>query len=122
MVDSLTACKFIFFAASLEEYASMLSAVTGYNITGLELLQTGERFYYNDRIMNAVNGFDASHDDLPQRFFTQAGSSGEGIEVKPLDRDDFLQARSNYYMIRGLDADGRPLQQKCDELELIWNN
>jgi aldehyde:ferredoxin oxidoreductase len=99
----------------------MLSAVTGFHITGLELLKTGERIYYNDRIMNAVNGFDASHDDLPQRFFTQAGTSGEGIEVKPLDRDDFLQARSNYYKIRGLDADGRPLQQKCDELGLEWS-
>jgi len=122
MVDSLTACKFIFFAATLEEYASMLSAVTGFHITGLELLQTGERFYYNDRIMNAVNGFDSSHDDLPNRFFTQAGSSGRGIEVKPLDRNDFLQARSNYYKIRGLDANGLPLQQKCDELGLEWNS
>jgi aldehyde:ferredoxin oxidoreductase len=122
MVDSLTACKFIFFAATLEEYASMLSSVTGFQISGLELLKTGERIYYNDRIMNAINGFDASHDDLPERFFNQAGSSGEGIEIKPLNRDDFLQTRSNYYQIRGLDGSGLPLKQKCDELGLEWND
>lgn len=29
VVDSLTACKFIFFAASLEEYARIYRAVTG---------------------------------------------------------------------------------------------
>ena len=29
VVDSLTACKFVFFAATLEEYAMALTAVTG---------------------------------------------------------------------------------------------
>ncbi|MFH0896191.1 MAG: aldehyde ferredoxin oxidoreductase C-terminal domain-containing protein [Bacteroidota bacterium] len=121
MVDSLTACKFIFFAATLEEYARMLTGVTGISHTGLELLKTGERIFYNDRIMNAINGFRAKDDDLPARFFNESGSSGEGIEVHAIDRIDFLHARANYYKIRGLSEDGYPLKSKCEELELEWN-
>jgi aldehyde:ferredoxin oxidoreductase len=122
MIDSLTACKFIFFAATLEEYAKMLSAATGFNTTALELMKTGERIYYNDRIMNAINGFTAMDDDLPERFFTEDGSSGDGIEIKAINRDDFLEARSNYYKIRGLDENGLPLKEKCTELGLEWND
>ncbi|MBI4646756.1 MAG: aldehyde ferredoxin oxidoreductase [Bacteroidia bacterium] len=121
MVDSLTACKFIFFAATLEEYARMFSAVTGFHTTGLELLKTGERICYNDRIMNAINGFNSFHDDLPDRFFNECGTNGQGIEIKAINRSDFLQARANYYKIRGLDENGMPLKEKCTELGLEWN-
>lgn len=108
VVDSLTACKFTFFAASLEEYAKAFTAVTGLETTGFELLECGERIYYNERIMNAANGFDANDDDLPERFFTEPGTSGGGVEIKPIDRNAFLEARRSYYAIRGLDEEGRP--------------
>lgn len=122
MIDSLTACRFIFFAATLEEYAKMLTAVTGYTTTALELMKAGERIYYNDRIMNAINGFNSSHDDLPSRFFSENGTSGDGIEIKAINRKEFLQARSNYYKIRGLDEIGMPVKEKCDELGLEWKD
>lgn len=118
VVDSLTACKFTFFAASLEEYAKAFTAVTGVETTGFELLETGERIYYNERIMNAANGFDAQDDDLPKRFFTEHGTSGGGVEIAPINRDAFLEARRNYYTVRGLDEDGRPTEEKISELGL----
>lgn len=118
VVDSLTACKFTFFAASLEEYAKAFTAVTGVPASAHELLETGERIYYNERIMNAANGFDACDDDLPPRFFTEPGTSGGGIEINPLDREEFLNARKNYYAIRGLDEEGRPTRDKARELGL----
>lgn len=117
-VDSLTACKFTFFAASLEEYAKAFTAVTGVNMTGFELLEIGERIYYNERIMNAENGFDAMDDDLPERFFTDPGTSGGGVNIPPIDREAFLEARRSYYFIRGLDEDGRPTEAKIRELGL----
>jgi aldehyde:ferredoxin oxidoreductase len=117
VIDSLTACKFIFFAASLEEYAKAYSAVTGEKSSAQELLRIGERIYYQERIMNAENGFTADDDDLPERFFTEAGSSN-GITINPLDRSAFLEARSKYYHIRGLDGKGRPTPEKSRELEL----
>jgi len=118
VVDSLTACKFTFLAASLEEYSKAFTAVTGIGISGFELLEIGERIDYNERIMNAANGFDARDDDLPERFFTEYGTSGGGVKITPINRDDFLKARRNYYLIRGLDEDGRPTQEKISALGL----
>ena len=120
MADALTACKFIFFGASLEEYARAFYAVTGVPISGQDLLKTGERVCYNERIMNALNGFTAGDDDLPERFFNEPGSHGDGIRIPPLDRDAFEQARSNYYRIRGLSPDGLPTAEKCRELDLQY--
>lgn len=118
IVDSLTACKFIFFAAGLEEYARAFSAVTGIQTTAQDLLKAGERIYYHERIMNSLNGFTAEDDDLPSRFFKESGTAGNAILINPLDRDAFLEARAKYYRIRGLDANGLPTQEKMDELGL----
>ena len=118
VVDSLTACKFTFFAASLEEYAKVFTAVTGLETSGQELLQAGERIYYHERIMNAANGFTAEDDDLPDRFFTEPGTSGGGVEIKPIDREAFLAARQAYYTVRGLGEKGQPLREKYHDLGL----
>ena len=118
VIDSLTACKFIFFAASLEEYAKAYSAVTGIETTAQDLLKVGERIYYQERIMNGMNGFTADDDDLPMRFFTEAGSGGNAIEIKPLNRKTFLEARTRYYHIRGLNEQGETTPEKTEELGL----
>ncbi len=118
IIDSLTACKFIFFAATLEEFALAFKGATGVSVTAQELLRAGERIYYHDRLMNSLNGFSADDDDLPARFFTKPGSSGDGIEIPPIDRDAFLSARAAYYAIRGLDEQGRPTEKKLKELGL----
>jgi len=122
IVDSLTACKFIFLGAGLEEYAGAFNAVTGMTVTAQDLLKIGERICYHERLMNSLNGFWAKDDDLPDRFFVEAGTSGNGIEIKPLEREAFLEARSRYYRIRGLDEDGRATQEKAEELGLVWKN
>ncbi len=116
VVDSLTACKFVFFASSLEEYARAFTAVTAVDTTAQDLLKVGERICYAERIMNARNGFTAADDDLPARFFTEPGSSGNAIPVKPIDRKDFLDARQSYYRVRGLDENGLPTAVKTTEL------
>ncbi len=118
MIDSLTACKFLFFAATLEEYAKALYGATGMMSSSQELMKIGERIYYNERIMNTLNGFSSDEDILPERFFTEAGSSGDGIDIPPIDKNDFLETRNNYYIVRGLDENGLPLKNKCEELEL----
>lgn len=118
VVDSLTACKFLFFAASLEEYARALQGVTGMRSSAQELLRLGERIYYRERIMNARNGFTAADDDIPTRFFTEEGSSSASLRIAPLDRATFLRERAAYYRIRGLSEDGLPTPEKCRELEL----
>lgn len=100
VADSLTACKFIFFAASLEEYAKVYSAVTGRETTGQDLLKAGERIYMNERKMNRKNGFTKEDDDLPKRFFEEPGFSDKSLKINPINRDAFLKAREDYYRIR----------------------
>ncbi|MDD5476071.1 MAG: aldehyde ferredoxin oxidoreductase C-terminal domain-containing protein [Syntrophales bacterium] len=119
-VDSLTACRLVFFAATLEEYAKTLRAVTGIDYTEREIQQAGERTCFRERIMNALRGFTGDDDDLPRRFFLEEGSSGINMPVPPLDRKTFLRARSNYFIARGLDERGIPTIKKADELGLTW--
>ncbi|HBA88753.1 MAG TPA: aldehyde:ferredoxin oxidoreductase [Geobacter sp.] len=105
-VDSLVACKFAFFGATLEEYGELLSAVTGVEYGPESLKAIGERIYLTERFYNCENGFDRADDALPERFFSEAGSAGEGIDVPPLDRVRFEEELQKYYRIRGLTTDG----------------
>jgi aldehyde:ferredoxin oxidoreductase len=118
VADSLTACKFIFFAASLEEYAKIYTAVTGIKTSGQDLFEVGERICYNERMMNAANGFTEKDDDLPVRFFTTPGYKDNDINIKPIDKEAFLTARSNYYVARKLNKNGRPVLKVARELGL----
>jgi len=118
VIDSLTACKFVFFAASLEEYAKAVSAVTGKVHDTQSLLRTGERIYVLERYLNTLNNITSADDDLPERFFSEEGTSSAHIRVKPLSRQEFLNARSNYYKIRGYDEQGVPTQALMERLGL----
>ena len=121
VVDSLTACKFIFFAASLEEYARIYTAVTGVESSADDLLTVGERIDYQERIMNYCNGFRGTDDDLPARFFELPGTGDGHLEIPPLDRAEFLQALAVYRRIRGLDEEGRPTSERAAELGIAWD-
>lgn len=105
-VDSLVACKFSFFAASLEEYGELLSATTGLEYTPQKLKEIGERIFLTERFYNQLNGFSAQDDLLPERFFSEPGSSGDGIEVPSIDRRRFTEELQKYYRIRGLNERG----------------
>lgn len=105
-VDSLVACKFAFFGASLEEYAELLTAVTGVAYSPQRLKEIGRRIVLTERFYNCSNGFSRADDMLPERFFTEPGSSGDGIDIHPLDRVRFEEELDKYYRIRGLNADG----------------
>jgi len=105
-IDSLVACKFSFFGASLEEYAELLTAATGIDYTPQSLKEIGRNICLTERFYNWQNGFTAADDTLPERFFTEAGSGGEGLEIPPLDRTRFRQELAKYYRIRGLAPDG----------------
>lgn len=122
IIDSLTACKFVFFACSLEEYACAFQAVTGVATTANDLSRIGERIYYHERMMNSLNGFDADDDDLPPRFFGEPGTDGPSFKTPVIDRTEFLKCREKYYKIRGLSRSGKPTREKAEELGLKWNN
>jgi aldehyde:ferredoxin oxidoreductase len=105
-VDSLVACRFSFFGATIEEYAELLAAATGEAYGPQGLKELGERIYLTERFYNCANGFAAPDDRLPERFFREPGSSGEGIAVHPLDKGRFTEELQKYYRIRGLTPQG----------------
>ncbi len=105
-VDSLVACKFAFFGASLEEYAEILTAVTGVVYSPQRLKEIGRRIVLTERYYNCTNGFSRKDDMLPERFFTEPGSSGDGIDIHPIDKVRFEEELDKYYRIRGLNLNG----------------
>ncbi len=105
-IDSLVACKFSFFGASLEEYGELLSATTGTDFSPQDLKAVGERIYLTERFYNQANGFSLKDDFLPDRFFTEPGSSGEGIDIPAIERTRFTEELIKYYRIRGLTDEG----------------
>ncbi|MHC4886326.1 MAG: aldehyde ferredoxin oxidoreductase C-terminal domain-containing protein, partial [Planctomycetota bacterium] len=98
------------------------TAVTGVESSAQDLLAAGERIYYHERMMNAANGFGIDDDDLPPRFFTEAGSSGNNITIHPIDRGEFETARDHYYRVRGLTETGAPIQSKAESLGIPWKS
>ena len=118
VVDSIGACKFAFLGASLEEYAKGFGAVTGLNYDTQDLMRIGDSIYTLERWINTQRGFSVKDDCLPERFFTEEGSSGAGIEIKPIDRTAFDEALQRYYRIRACGPDGAPTRQRLEELGL----
>ncbi|MDA8099564.1 MAG: aldehyde ferredoxin oxidoreductase family protein [Nitrospiraceae bacterium] len=108
VVDSLSVCKFAFLGASVEEYAQMLAGASGVPFTGQGLLKTGERIVDREREYNGLNGFTDDDDLLPARFFTDDGSSGEGIEITKIDKDRFREELERYHRIRSGEHAGKP--------------
>lgn len=111
VIDSLTACKFVFFSATLEEYTRVISAVTGIDYSVQDLLNVGDRICKMERWLNNLNGFDIKDDTLPERFFTEQGSSSDKIKILPINKRDFTDALQRYYRVRGASTDGKINQQ-----------
>jgi len=115
---ALGGCPYFTLAVGLEEWGLAVSAATGEACAAGDLARLGERTVFRERLMNHRAGLGAADDRLPDRFFDEPGSGGEGIAVPPLSRPDFLAARAGYYRLRGLCADGRPDPARAAALEL----
>lgn len=110
VVDSLAGCTFSTLAATLEEYAELLTAATGVEYSAGSLGEIGRRICLTERFYNCANGFGRNDDHLPERFYAEAGSSGEGIDIPSLDRQRYEEELSKYYRIRGLTEEGSPAE------------
>jgi len=109
-VDSLVVCKFAFFGAGEEEYANILSAVTGENYTSEDFMLVGERTWNVERLYNVREGFGKEDDILPERFFE------EMVNGRVIDKEEFLKTLNEYYRMRGWDENGVPMEGKLKRL------
>jgi aldehyde:ferredoxin oxidoreductase len=119
--DSLCVCSLLFLLPkwTFKKLAEVLEALTGWDTTPVELLRIAERIVTLARLINVREGFGATDDYLPRRFF-QPKTDGP-LSNKALDAAAYENAKRYYYMIMGWDVNGVPLPEKVEELgiELI---
>lgn len=98
--DSLIVCHNAFYAASLEEYCDALSAITGFDYSPSDLLRTGEETVMTEHAINKKNGFSSADDMLPERFFTEPGTTTNGQSVPAINKEAFINELKRYDRIR----------------------
>ncbi|WP_046469242.1 aldehyde ferredoxin oxidoreductase family protein [Allosalinactinospora lopnorensis] len=115
VMDSLIFCKFLrgVFTEPFEEWALLLSHVTGWDVDGEELRETARRIVMAKRAYNLREGWTASDDWLPERFLDGSLSLGSG-RTATLPPERLRMMIDTYYAERGLGRDGRPLVMSTD--------
>ena len=116
VIDSLILCKFVRRAIGdlYADGAAMLTALTGIEFTAQGLRNSGREIHHLKKLFNQNQGWDATEDTLPARFFsngkpdaTQGEGSSEGSSPPGIDPAVFPVARAEYYACRGWDTQGR---------------
>jgi aldehyde:ferredoxin oxidoreductase len=119
--DSLVMCRFTsergFGLFVNDAYASLLSAVTGWDVTAAELERIGERIVNLERSFNVREGVRRKDDRLPWKVMHEPIPEGPsaGMYCPPAELDGMLDA---YYALRGWDADGVPTADRLRSLGL----
>jgi len=117
--DILSTCKFFLYAGlTIDNYADMLSALTGWEIDGRELLKVGERVINLQRLFNIREGFNRDDDLIPERV-RQRPSFGIYQDEPRCVIKDYEGMLNEYYEARGWDLiTGKPSKDKLRELGL----
>ncbi len=113
VVNSTVNCLFTTFALGAEDYAKLLSAVTGWDLTTDDVMRIGERIYNLERVIMNKFGFTGKDDTLPRRLLQEPMPEGAAKgQVVELDK-----MKEEYYKLRGW-IDGAPTPEKLKELEI----
>ena len=119
VMDSLILCKFLrgVFTDPFAEWAALLSAVTGWDVTGAELHETARRIVMTKRVYNIREGWQPEDDWLPGRLLNEPLTLPSG-RVAALTADRLRAMIDAYYKFRGLDSAGHPDPAIVDDLRL----
>jgi len=117
--DVLGVCKFFMYAGlTLEQYAKLLSALTGWQLEGKDLVKIGERTNNLQRLFNLREGFTKKDDALPERA-KQRPLFGAYRDEERCIVKDYEGMLKEYYIERGWDPEtGIPKAEKLKELGL----
>ncbi len=119
VMDSMILCKFLrgVFDDPFEEWAGLLSGVTGWDLDGAELARTAERIVLAKRMFNLRAGWTPEDDWLPPRLVDNPLelSSGRVAELSSARLRAMVDA---YHVARGLDPDGLPDPAAYADLQL----
>jgi aldehyde:ferredoxin oxidoreductase len=119
LMDSLILCKFLrgVFSDPYAEWAGLLEAVTGWDLTADELRTTARRIVLAKRLYNLREGWTRADDRLPERFLSEELEVASGRRAA-LPAERLRSMIDAYYALRGLDGEGRPRPETLHELEL----
>jgi aldehyde:ferredoxin oxidoreductase len=119
IMDSLILCKFLrgVFTEPFDEWAALLSAVTGWDVDGAELRHTARRIVMAKRVFNIREGWLPADDWLPERLLSEPLRIGSG-RVATLTPERLKAMIDGYYAARGLDGQGRPADGSLSDLQL----
>ena len=113
--NSSVLCQFMIWGGfGLGDMCEVLTAVTGWDLSPQELMETGDRIFTLQRMLNNDWGITAADDRLPPRFF-EPSSEGARAGKYPEDFDGEL---SRLYERRGWNELGLPTEAKIESLEL----
>jgi aldehyde:ferredoxin oxidoreductase len=109
----------MFLPYRLAHFRQIVSSVTGWDVSDVELLRVGERALALARLYNAREGFTPADDTHPPRFtepLMQAGEEGASIP-----EEQMREAVDLYYELQGWDREtGAPTRAKLIELSADW--
>lgn len=111
--DSVGMCRFttkLFNSPSLtgtDDFAEQLKLLTGIEMSGDELLNSGRNIIALERMINAYRGLTSADDTLPRRWFEEPNSAGPFTGEK-IDESEFKEMLARFYQISGFEADGLP--------------
>lgn len=117
--DILNTCKFFMYAGIyVDHLANILSAITGWDMDGWELLKVGERVFNLQRMFNMREGFSKKDDIIHERVRKKPAfglyENEERCAIK-----DYEGMLDEYYRARGWDVKtGMPSKEKLKELGL----
>jgi aldehyde:ferredoxin oxidoreductase len=115
VADALVICKFHqYIDLGPDKYAKLLSCATGWNITGRDLLEIGNRIFNLCRAFNVREGIRRGDDELPERI-KQPATSGSTKGVGITNYEDMLK---EFYELEGWSEDGIPKPKKLQQLGL----
>ncbi len=119
IMDSLILCKFLrgVFTEPFDEWAALLSAVTGWDTDGAELRRTARRIVMAKRVFNIREGWTPADDWLPERLLSEPLHLASG-RVATLTPERLRGMIGGYYAARGLDSQGRPADGSLADLLL----
>jgi len=123
LLDSLILCKFV--RGALDDFYSdcgeLLSAVTGHRFGEHDLRSVAQRVVLLRKAFNIREGWEPGDDTLPERFLSEALTSGPARGAR-LPRPRLAKMVRGYNLARGWSEDGRlpksQVEEICTELQL----
>jgi len=115
VLDSVKSCKFAQNGGwTIGPVSEAFRYVTGREDTMEDLIRHGERSFNLKRVINVNLGISRQDDKLPKRLLTLAKTApGYTLNLPPLDK-----MLDEYYRIRGWSADGVPLSETLERLQI----